>query len=216
MLRAERRRLLALLEREREERVKGFRAVAGVDEAGRGPLAGPVVAVACLLPDDLLISGVNDSKKLSAERRQEIDALLRADARVVIGVGEIDNAEIDRINIFQATIQAMLRAVAALSAVPDLLLVDGLQLPHPTIPARKIIGGDGSCYSIAAASILAKVHRDRLMCAFHQQWPAYGFDRHKGYATDDHRRALEEHGPCPIHRLTFEPLKSLVGAPVDG
>lgn len=202
----ERRRLRKLLATECQEREAGYQSIAGIDEAGRGPLAGPVVAAACIFTEECLIEGVNDSKQLTPQQREGIYERLVAHPHVRFAIGVIDSLEIDRINIYQATIQAMLQAVAALAHLPDLLLVDGLALPHPTIPARKIIGGDGLCYSIAAASILAKVHRDRLMVQYHQQWPQYGFDRHKGYATEEHREILAKVGACPIHRRSFDPV----------
>jgi ribonuclease HII len=186
-----------------------FKSVAGVDEAGRGPLAGPVVAAACILPPLLNIEGINDSKQLSPQKRESLFAQLCADSRVIYGIGIVDAEVIDRINILQATIQAMHHAVKALSLSPDLLLVDGLQLPYPDIPCRKIIKGDELSLSIAAASILAKVTRDRLMVEFHHKWPHYRFDEHKGYGTPRHITALLEHGPSPIHRKSFEPVKSL-------
>lgn len=205
---AERNRLNQLMIFEKEARKKGFKQIAGVDEAGRGPLAGPVVAAACIIPEKLYIPGVNDSKKLSEKMRQELFEHLTTHKRIVYGVGIVAPEEIDRINIYQATIVAMLQAVANLSEVPDCLLVDGLQLPHPTLPVQKIIGGDASSFCIAAASIIAKVTRDRLMCAYHEHWPHYGFVKHKGYGTAMHLEALEKHGPCVVHRRSFEPLKS--------
>ncbi len=206
-LSAERRRLHQLTVFEREIREDGFKTIAGIDEAGRGPLAGPVVAAACIIPEDVLIEGVDDSKKLTPEHRAAVFTTLSADARIVFGVGIIDHIVIDKVNIFQATIQAMLMAVEKLPLSPDFLLVDGLSLPHPHLPTRKIIKGDALSQSIGAASIIAKETRDRLMCDYHKQWPQYGFDKHKGYATDQHLEALREHGPCPIHRKSFAPLK---------
>jgi ribonuclease HII len=193
---------------ESEARKQGFSQIAGVDEAGRGPLAGPVVAAACLLPKGLLIADVDDSKKLTSSKRSELFKRLTEDKKIVYGVGVVSSDEVDRINIYQATIQAMLLAVAALHLLPDCLLVDGLNLPHPNIPVKKIIGGDGRSFSIAAASIIAKVKRDQLMLEFHEQWSQYGFDSHKGYGTPKHLEALDRHGPCPIHRRSFEPVKS--------
>lgn len=197
--------------RKPEEEVRkqgpGHQVIAGIDEAGRGPLAGPVVAAACILPQDAWIAGVNDSKQLTAEKRAEIFANIIACPGVYYGVGIVSPEEIDQINIYQATIRAMLKAVELLKIIPHYLIVDGMSLPHPTIPSQRLIAGDALCYSVAAASILAKVTRDRLMLEFHLQWPQYGFDQHKGYGTEKHRAAIAEHGPCPIHRMSFEPLK---------
>lgn len=193
-----------LLRRERSLRRRGFRAIAGVDEAGRGPLAGPVVAAACIFSSNVPILGVNDSKKLTRHQRQSLHTQLTSHPAVHYGVGVIDSEEIDRINIFQATIRAMQVAVAALSIPPDYLLVDGLQLPYPEVPVEKVIGGDGVCYAIAAASIIAKEVRDRLMEEYDGQWPEYGFAQHKGYGTELHRAALQKYGPCPIHRRSFK------------
>lgn len=205
---AEWRRLQQLNIFEAAARQEGFSFIAGVDEAGRGPLAGPVVAAACIFPVDLFIAGVNDSKQLSPLKRCELFEQLTADGRIQYGVGVISHTEIDRINILQATIAAMLMAVSQLPCIPDIMLVDGLKLIHPTIPCKKIVQGDAQCYSIAAASIIAKETRDRMMIGYHEQWPQYGFDKHKGYGTPAHVMAIAEHGPCAIHRLTFEPLKS--------
>lgn len=205
----EQRRLNRLVRYEKEARGQGFNQIAGIDEAGRGPLAGPVVAAACMIPQGVFFRGVNDSKQLTAEQRAELFAQITAHADVVYGVGVILPEEIDRLNIYQATIQAMLQAVSKLAVTPDYLLVDGLMLPHPTIPSQKIIKGDTLSQSIAAASIIAKVTRDRIMQEFDLQWPQYGFKQHKGYATEQHLEAIAIHGACPIHRLSFEPFKSL-------
>lgn len=192
---------------ENAARNKGFQLIAGIDEAGRGPLAGPVVAAACVIPPDIFIPGINDSKKLLPKKREELFNKITQDSRITYGVGVINSLEIDKINIFQATVQAMLKAVAKLSCIPDILLVDGMLLPHPTIPSQKIIKGDSLSQSIAAASIIAKETRDRLMIDLHEIWPQYGFDQHKGYGTAMHLEALEKYGPCPVHRMTFEPCK---------
>ncbi len=182
--------------------------VVGVDEAGRGPLAGPVVAGACILPPDAHLSGVNDSKKLSEKRREAAYEQIRQ-AALGWGVGVVDAARIDQINILQATFEAMIRAVdAALAMAQDraagFLLVDGnARLPHWSGPQRTIIGGDRKSLSIAAASILAKVTRDRMMVEYDQVYPDYGFARHKGYASREHLDALDRVGPSPIHRMTF-------------
>lgn len=206
----EKARLLELTRYEMEARALGFRFIAGIDEAGRGPLAGPVVAAACIIPEGIFISGVDDSKQLSAKQRCQIYDTLIAHPSVHYGIGFSDAAEIDSVNIYQATILAMLRAVEALTLQPDYLLVDGMKLPHPSVPVLKIIKGDTLSQSIAAASIIAKETRDRLMEEYHQQWPHYLFSKHKGYGTAKHVEALREHGPCTIHRRTFEPVKSLV------
>lgn len=187
---------------------KGFRRIAGIDEAGRGPLAGPVVAAAALLPfDDLRIEGINDSKQLSPKTRERLFEEIMSDTRILYGIGIVYPKEIDEINIYQATIRAMLKAVSQLKPQPDILLVDGLALPH-TIPCLKIIKGDELSLSIAAASIIAKVTRDRLMQDIHHHYPDYGFDQHKGYGTAKHMEAIATHGPCEWHRMTFEPMKS--------
>lgn len=187
---------------------QGYQTIAGLDEAGRGPLAGPVVAAVCILPRSLLIPHVNDSKMVNPRMRERIFERLTTDPAIIYGVGILASDEIDRLNIYQATIQAMLQALNNLSVSPDYLLVDGLALPHPSLPAQKIIKGDQLSQSIAAASIIAKETRDRLMREYHEQWPVYGFDQHKGYGTARHLEALALHGPCPIHRHSFEPVKS--------
>lgn len=205
---AEWRRLQKLLEHENEARQQGYQNIAGVDEAGRGPLAGPVVAAACVIPCDVVFPGVNDSKQLTPEARSDLYEIISKNERVYYSIGIITHHVIDRVNIYQASILAMLQAINSLAVKPDYMLVDGLKLPHPDIPCLKIIGGDGLSQSIAAASILAKVTRDRLMIEYHKQWPQYGFDQHKGYATPQHYEAIEKHGPCPIHRMSFDPFKS--------
>lgn len=197
--------LTALLKIERAVRRQGFKFVAGVDEVGRGCLAGPVVAAACIVPKGVLIPGVNDSKKLTPEMREQLFPLLTSKTHFSIGI--IDHQKIDEVNIYQASILAMLEAIQNLTPTPDHLLVDGMDL-KTLIPCQKIIGGDAKSYCIAAASIIAKVTRDRMMCVYHEQWPEYGFNQHKGYATAQHTKAIEKHGPCPIHRMTFAPLKS--------
>lgn len=195
---------------EKVRREGGYKCVVGIDEAGRGPLAGPVVAAACFAPPKHKLKGVNDSKQLSEKDRIHLYSCLTQDPDVIYGIGVASVNEIDEINIFHATKLAMNRAVNALSCVPDYLLVDGLALTDISIPCQKVIKGDALSYLIAAASILAKEYRDRLMREYHQQWPHYGFARHKGYHTEEHVNALYEHGPCPLHRRSFEPVKSLV------
>lgn len=191
---------------EDEARQQGFGKIAGVDEAGRGPLAGPVVAAACIIPAGLYIVDVDDSKKLTPEKRRVLYDQITKDERISVGVGVISHEEIDRINILNATIQAMLLAVVQLSMRPDFLLIDGLELLQPQIPCKKIIGGDGKSHAIAAASVIAKETRDRIMVDEHKKWPEYGFDKHKGYGTPEHLAAIKKHGPCPIHRMTFAPM----------
>jgi ribonuclease HII len=187
----------------------GFKRIAGVDEAGRGPLAGPVVAAAVILPEKIAkrsgLWRVRDSKKLNQKTREELYALIMEKA-VAVAIGDADRADIDRFNIFKASLMAMHRAVDTLAVQPDFCLIDGLHpLPYPS--SKAIVKGDAICLSIAAASIIAKVARDRMMMEYHKQYPLYNFDKNKGYATADHKQALLEHGPCPIHRITFEPVK---------
>jgi ribonuclease HII len=179
--------------------------VAGVDEAGRGPLAGPVVAAAVILDDLNPIRGLNDSKKLTAKRRETLFDEIRARA-LCFAIAEASVQEIDQINILQATLLAMKRAVEALRLPPKLVLVDGNRLPTLSIRAEAIVQGDALVPAISAASILAKVQRDRLCQAMHQQYPLYGFDQHKGYGTAQHLAALQTHGPAPCHRMTFAPV----------
>ncbi len=187
---------------EEEARHAGYYTIVGIDEAGRGPLAGPVVAAAVVLPWGCPIQGVQDSKRLTARQRDTVYARIQANA-VAYGIGMMSPQEIDRHNILWATRQAMCHAVQQLCCAPDVLLIDGpLALPL-LLPQRPIIRGDACCASIAAASILAKVTRDRLMCDYAQQFPAYGFDKHKGYPTSEHYARLRQHGPCAIHRRTF-------------
>ncbi|MGN0837309.1 MAG: ribonuclease HII [Akkermansia sp.] len=195
---------------ERAARAAGYASVCGIDEAGRGPLAGPVVAAAVVLPPGLALPGLNDSKKLTARRREALYTQLREDARVLIGVGMAEAAEIDRLNILRATHEAMARAVAALPAMPDFCLIDGLPVPHFPLPHRALVKGDARCLSIAAASIVAKVTRDRLMLALAQQYPGYGFEKHAGYGTAAHLAALRRLGPCPEHRRSFAPVAQLL------
>lgn len=186
---------------EQKLHAKGYQRVAGIDEAGRGPLAGPVAAAAVVLGNDIP-EGLNDSKKISESRREELfEALTNSDCD--FGVGFVDQFEIDRINILQATVLAMKRAIGALKHPPEYLLVDGKYLPDFIYPASAITQGDAKCQSIAAASIIAKVSRDRIMKQIHTFFPDYGFAKHKGYGTKQHLDAILRHGPTPIHRLTF-------------
>ena len=176
--------------------------VCGVDEAGRGPLAGPVAAAACILPEGLVIEGLNDSKKLSPKKREELDGIIREKA-VAFCVSTSSVEEIDRLNILEATLLAMRRAVEGLSVRPDFLLIDGNISRSFPIPARSVVGGDALCPSIAAASILAKVWRDRYCMELDAKYPAYGFASHKGYGTKAHIDAIRKFGPTPDHRALF-------------
>jgi len=203
-------RLKKLCIYEDRARKRGLRAIAGIDEAGRGPLAGPVVAAACILPEDLLLEGVDDSKKLNALKRFELYRKITEDSRICYGIGVVEAVIIDQINILRATFEAMLVAVAHLAKTPDYLLIDGNQLPSFKIPSEGIIKGDALSQSIAAASIIAKETRDQIMSHYHTLWPNYGFAKHKGYATEEHLAAIRLYGPSPIHRKSFEPIKSLV------
>lgn len=192
---------------ESEARRCGYRWIAGLDEAGRGPLAGPVVAAAVILPRRCDISGLNDSKQVPVRRRERlyVEILRRA---IGIGIGLSTEREIDGLNILEATRLAMRRALHALTPSADFLLVDALTIPFVRPPQRAIIHGDEFSASIAAASIIAKVSRDELMRASHQRFPSYHFGRHKGYATPQHLDLLAAHGPCELHRLSFRPLWS--------
>jgi len=186
---------------------RGYRFIAGVDEVSRGALAGPVVAAAVVLSGDGDYSEIRDSKVLSARRRERLAGRIRNEA-LGFGIGSVPEAEIDRLNILQATHKAMRQAVAGLPVSPDIILVDGFWLPGLDAPCIGIVEGDARSYSIAAASIVAKVHRDAFMTALAAEFPQYGFDRHKGYGTEIHRNAILEHGPCPLHRRTFEGVRS--------
>ena len=185
---------------------QGYYRVAGVDEVGRGALAGPVVAAAVVLPQGLLIPGVDDSKKLSPRKREELFDVIKAQA-FSIGVGICDHLQVDRINILQATLEAMKLAVLQISPAPDLLLVDGTFKAPVAIPQKTIKKGDGASISIAAASIIAKVTRDRLMVSYDTKYPGYGLAEHKGYGCAAHLAAIAASGPCEIHRKTFQGVK---------
>jgi ribonuclease HII len=189
--------------------------VAGVDEAGRGPLAGPVVAAAVMLDELRPIKGLKDSKKLSARRRERLFDEIRAKA-LCCCIAEASVEEIDRLNILQATLLAMSRAVAGLRLKPHKVLVDGNRLPILKVAAEAIVKGDAKVKAISAASILAKVHRDRLCQVLHERHPQYGFDGHKGYPTPAHLAALREHGACAQHRRSFAPVRELVGDGAPG
>jgi ribonuclease HII len=181
-------------------------ALCGVDEVGRGPLAGPVVAAAVILPPKAQLPGADDSKRLKPEERARLALEITACARAHAVAG-VDSVTIDRVNIRIATFAAMRAAIAGLAIAPDLVLVDGFPVPDLLLRHEPVIGGDHLSLSIAAASILAKVHRDRLMDEFHRLYPEYGFDRHRGYGTAEHLDALRRHGPCPIHRWSFAPTR---------
>jgi len=186
----------------------GKKCIAGVDEAGRGPWAGPVVAAAVILDRKNIPEGLNDSKKLSPVRRDELFDQIVANAQYGVGIVQAD--EIDRINILQATMKAMAKALAALPQHPDVALIDGTKAPQINCASETIKRGDGRSLSIAAASIIAKVTRDELMIALDQKYPVYGFARHKGYGTAIHAQALAEFGPCPAHRKSFAPIRVLL------
>ena len=195
---------------ELEARRCGYRRIAGLDEAGRGPLAGPVMAAAVILPTRCRLTGCDDSKQLSETERETLFRLITERA-VGIGIGSASEQEIDRLNILEATRLAMHRAIAVLSPPPDCLLIDAVPLPGCAIPLRAIIKGDALCLSVAAASIVAKVTRDRLMAEYHRIYPQYNFLSHKGYGTEEHLRHLAAYGPCPIHRKSFAPIAELIG-----
>ena len=187
---------------------KGVKLICGVDEAGRGPLAGPVCAAAVILPANIEIPGLNDSKKLSDKRRRELYPIIMEKA-IAYGIGLADHREIDEINILQATFLAMYRAIQSLKIKPELALIDGNRAKDFGVPVKTIIHGDSLSASIAAASVLAKVTRDDIMLKMAEEYPQYGFEIHKGYGTKAHYEALQNHGPCPIHRMTF--LKKFYG-----
>ena len=184
---------------------EGIEAVAGVDEAGVGPMAGPVVAAAVVFSPETFIKGVHDSKQLTHEQREELFAPIRERA-IAVGVGMASVLEIDRLNIYWATMLASKRALSALGLSPRHVLVDGRLIPGLELPQTRIVGGDRKSFCIAAASIIAKVTRDRMMVAYDEQYPGYGFAQHKGYCTNDHMEQLRELGPSPIHRRSFWPV----------
>jgi ribonuclease HII len=199
---------------EHELFARGIAPIAGVDEAGRGPLAGPVVAGAVILPSEWYWLGmpkklkkVNDSKQLTAEEREELFSELTQNPAILFSTGIVDVQMIDQINILQATHRAMNQALAGLSVAPLHVLVDGLEVKTLTRPQTALVQGDGRSYSIGAASIIAKVTRDRLMHQLHDLYPSYGFRDHKGYGTPEHLLAIKTHGPCAIHRMTFAPMR---------
>ena len=194
------------LEFEKEALAKGYKSVCGVDEAGRGPLAGPVCAAAVILPEDVIIDGVNDSKKLSEKKRESLFDVIREQAlSYSIAYATVD--EIEEINILNATMLAMRRAINGLEIKADYAMIDGNKIPPIDIDAECIVKGDAKSMSIACASILAKVSRDRLLYKYAEEYPMYGFDKHKGYGTKVHREAILKYGPCPYYRKSF--LKKL-------
>lgn len=202
-------RIEKLKEFEKAAYQNGYKFLAGIDEAGRGPLAGPVVAAAVILPPDFYAAGVNDSKKLTARMRLALSAVIKEKA-LAWAICSISPAYLDSVNIYNATREAMQTAVMNLEIKPDFLLVDAMKLPRLSIDCQSIIKGDSLSISIACASILAKVERDQCMECFDSLYPQYGFARHKGYATREHLEMLSRFGACPIHRTSFEPVKTLV------
>lgn len=185
---------------------QGYRRIAGVDEAGRGPLAGPVVAAAVILPEEGIGQKLFDSKQIPSKKREALYEIILSKA-LGVGIGTICQEEIDLLNILRATLKAMVQAVESLPLSPDFILIDGNQPLHFPVPQKPIRKGDRICNSIAAASIVAKVTRDRLMFECHQKYPQYNFTKHKGYGTEEHRKAIERFGVCDLHRKTFRGVK---------
>ncbi|MBQ9836350.1 MAG: ribonuclease HII [Akkermansia sp.] len=188
---------------------EGYHYVCGIDEAGRGPLAGPVMTAAVMLPQGYELPGLNDSKKLTAHKREELYAALMADERVLKCVAQASVEEIDKLNILRATHLAMARAAQGLPQQPDMCLIDGLPVPGFPLPSRSLVKGDARCLSIAAASILAKVSRDHYMQELARQYPHYGFERHAGYGTRQHMQAIRQYGITPHHRRSFAPVAQM-------
>lgn len=205
---AEAQRIQQLLIEEKKLWEQGYLLVAGIDEAGRGPLAGPVMAAACILPAQFDLPGLNDSKQLTESKREKLYDAIQKQA-LSFAVGSAEPAEIDALNILEATKLAMKRAVEGLKVRPHFLLIDALEVKGLNIPQKGIIGGDALSASIAAASILAKVTRDHWMTELHQLYPAYGFNRNKGYGTKEHLQALRDYGPSPLHRRSFAPVQQM-------
>lgn len=203
----EKQRIQKLYEQERMLTSQGYHFIAGVDEAGRGPLAGPVVVASVILPLDCHLPLLNDSKKLSAKQREQLYFAIK---EVAIGVQHkaINIEIIDQVNIYQATVLGMYAVINELDPKPQAVLIDAVPLPELTMPSISLIGGDAISASIGAASIIAKVERDKLMLEIDQEFPQYGFAKHKGYGTAEHLKAIQQYGPCPIHRTSFEPIKS--------
>lgn len=204
----ERARIYEMQSIEREKRSAGYAVIAGVDEAGRGPLAGPVYSAAVILPENVFIEGINDSKKLSEKKREELFDII-CEKSLSYSIYSVDEKRIDEINILNATYEAMNGAVNSLDMAPEYVLIDGNRIQGMDIPHETVVKGDAKSISIAAASILAKVSRDRFICKMAEKYPEYGFEKHKGYGTAAHNAAILKHGPCPIHRKTF--LKKLLG-----
>ena len=197
-----------LLRVEREFWSKGLTRIAGVDEVGVGPLAGPVVAAAVIVPPGMKLRGVDDSKLVTAALREELAAKIQERA-VAVGIGVVEVEDIDRLNIYRAALEAMRRAVEALPVAPEHVIVDARQIPNLTVAQTAMIDGDARCYSVAAASIVAKVARDRLMRQLHELYPQYGFRENMGYGTPRHLAAIDAHGPSPAHRRSFAPVREL-------
>jgi ribonuclease HII len=189
-------------------RKAGYGLVAGVDEAGRGPLAGPVVAAAVVIPEDKLLTGVKDSKQMTEKARDEAFSVINETA-IAIGIGVVSHQFIDKFNILRASLEAMKRAVLSLDALPEYLLIDGIYAIPLPVPQQCLIKGDQISQSISAASVMAKVYRDRIMRSFDERFPVYGFSKNKGYGTSMHLKALKQHGPAPIHRRTFKGVCSV-------
>lgn len=201
-LEKQKQKLHAMKQYESDLHNKGFKYIAGVDEVGRGPLAGPVVAAAVILPEDFDVSGIDDSKKLSEKRREEFFDIIKEKA-VAYGIGMADHETIDRINILQATKVAMKQAIDNLPKQPDYILFDAMKIEDIHLPQEGIVKGDSKVLAIAAASIIAKVTRDRMMVEYAHKYPGYVFEKNKGYGTKAHYEGIREHGTCPIHRKTF-------------
>lgn len=210
--RREQTRLKRLTAYEERARLQGYKWIAGVDEAGRGPLAGPVTAAACIIPEGVYLPGIQDSKKLSAEEREKFYALILENPMILTGIGIVESVIIDQINILRATFEAMAAAIFQLKQKPDYLLFDGNQFPrYLDFPVSEgIVQGDSRSQSVMAAGILAKVTRDRIMLEHHKTWPDYGFAEHKGYSTPQHMESLQRLGPCLIHRMSFEPVRMAI------
>lgn len=204
----EKERMMGMYALEREKNLLGYKYVAGVDEAGRGPLAGPVYAAAVILPQDLFIPSLNDSKKLSEKKREELFEIITKEA-LAYSIASVSEKRIDEVNILNATFEAMNKAVSSLNISPDYVLIDGNRIRGISVPHETVVKGDSKSASIAAASILAKVARDRYITEISKKYPNYGFEKHKGYGTPAHNSAILEYGPCEIHRKTF--LRKLLG-----
>ncbi len=202
----EQERIAAMWQYEQQAKANGYKFVAGTDEVGRGPLAGPVVAAAVILPENIDLPGINDSKKLTEKQRVALMEKIKKEA-ISWAIMEVDEKMIDEINILEASRIAMQQAVLALPKPADFVLVDGLDNPQITLPSQAIVKGDSKSISVAAASIIAKVYRDRLMTIYDKAYPGYGFAANKGYPTEEHIKAIETLGPTPIHRMSFAPLR---------